>query len=292
MTARLSQPPGTIGACATLACLWEATAAKPGNVYRGADFADMSYADFLASAAAIGPVFDHAGELPIGRLVLDAARATRRAVATNTNLGTLLLLAPLANAAAAGTVREAIDAELAGATVEDARLAYEAIRTAAPGGLGRAAQSDVADQPDVTLLEAMRLAADRDLIARQYTTAFADVFATAGAITAHAAAGKPLADAIVWAHVELMAREPDTLIARKCGVDAARESAARAGRVLDLVRDDGEDFALAAAELDFWLRGDGNRRNPGATADVIAAALFVLLVGDELAWPVRFYGGG
>lgn len=282
-------PPLSIGARAALACLWEATAPKPGNVYRGADFADLSYADFLASAAVTGPVFDRAAERSVGRLVLDAVRATRHAVATNTNLGALLLLAPLARAATAGPVRQQTAQIVQTTTIDDARDVYEAIRHAAPGGLGEVAEADIATEPDIPLHAAMALAAERDIVARQYGSGFADVFFVADAIERHMQGGKSLADAIVWTHMEQMARAPDTLIARKCGDAVARESAVRAARALELVTDDGEDFAAAAAELDFWLRGDGHRRNPGATADLVAAGLFVLLCEEKLSWPVRFY---
>ena len=86
----------SIGSCATLACLLEATAPKPGNVHRGADFADMTFTDFVVSAAAIGPAMERAAERGVGTTVLEAVRATRRLVPVNTNLGTVLLLAPLA----------------------------------------------------------------------------------------------------------------------------------------------------------------------------------------------------
>jgi triphosphoribosyl-dephospho-CoA synthase len=49
------------------------------------------------------------------------------------------------------------------------------------------------------------------------------------------------------------------------------------------------DYQAAAAELDFWLRSDGHRRNPGTTADLVATGLFVLLRDERLNWPVRFY---
>ena len=61
-------------------------------------------------------------------------------------------------------------------TVADARAGYEAIRLASAGGLGDSAEQSVSKEPTVTLLEAMRLAADRDLIAKQYATGFADIF--------------------------------------------------------------------------------------------------------------------
>ena len=72
------------------------TAPKPGNVHRGADFEDVTYVDFVQSAVVVGPILERAAELGVGRTVLEAVRATREAVGTNTNLGTLLLLAPLA----------------------------------------------------------------------------------------------------------------------------------------------------------------------------------------------------
>src|SRR5580700_8927822 len=87
----------SIGMCAQIACIWEATACKPGNVCRYADFDNLTYVDLLLSAAAIAPVMDGASGRRIGETVLDAIRATRKVVATNTNLGIVLLLAPLAS---------------------------------------------------------------------------------------------------------------------------------------------------------------------------------------------------
>src|SRR5262245_36434157 len=88
----------TIGQCATLACLLEVTAPKVGNVHRGADFDGLTFADFVTSAVAIGPAMEQAAETGVGRAVLSAIQATRQLVATNTNLGMVLLIAPLAAA--------------------------------------------------------------------------------------------------------------------------------------------------------------------------------------------------
>ena len=89
-------PQLSVGQCATLACLLEATAPKPGNVHRGADFEDLTFTDFVASAVAIGPAMESARQTGVGRAVRDAIAATRRLVSTNTNLGAVLLIAPLA----------------------------------------------------------------------------------------------------------------------------------------------------------------------------------------------------
>src|SRR5262245_58243539 len=85
-----------VGLCVQLACVWEATARKPGNVHRYRDFEDASYLDFILSAAAIAPVLEGAAGRPVGQTILDAVRATRLVVRTNTNLGIILLLSPLA----------------------------------------------------------------------------------------------------------------------------------------------------------------------------------------------------
>lgn len=283
--------PTTLGGKATLACIWEATAPKPGNVYRGADFQDLTYADFLLSSVAIGPVFDLTETQSVGQLILAGIQATRSAVATNTNLGTLLLLAPLAKAAGGGPFRPAAVRVASETTLEDARLAYEAIRIAMPGGLGETEEADVANEPEITLYEAMRLAEERDTVARQFSNGFSDVFAAADKMAGRIKTGTSLANAIVWSHLELMHQHPDSLIARKCGGKVARQAADRAGMALEAAAEDGGDLRAACAELDFWLRADGHRRNPGTTADLIAAALFTLLIENRVEWPVRFYSG-
>src|SRR5690349_15154174 len=159
----------SISQCATLACLLEATAPKVGNVHRGADFEDLTFADFLVTAVAIGPAMEHAGATGIGRAVLDAVGAAQAAVATNTNLGMALLIAPLA--AVPWTEKlstESVGRVLASLSPDDCRLVYEAIRLARPGGLGKVESMDVHGEPPSDLVAAMRAAADRDLVARQY----------------------------------------------------------------------------------------------------------------------------
>lgn len=286
----MRRPSQSVGARVSLACLWEALAAKPGNVYRGADFDDLTFADMATAGAAIGDAVETHTTDPIGVTILAAVRAMRTAVGTNTHLGTVLLLVPLAKASQrGGPLPVAVRDIVANTTVADAADTYEAIRLAQPGGLGRVEAADVAEAPTVALHEAMQLAADRDLVARQYTNGLEDVFRLAARIGDHVRE-MPLHDAIVAAHVEQLARDPDTLIARKLGPVAALEAQQRAQAALGTGPPGSEAYQAAAADLDFWLRADGHRRNPGATADLIGAALFVLLSEERLSWPVRFYG--
>lgn len=282
--------PLSLGGMVTLAGIWEATAPKPGNVYRGADFEDMTYADFLVASTAIGQAIDRSlaksrEQLSVGKLVLAATEAMQQSVNVNTHLGTLLLLGPLVLAAHDGTPCRVRTAALAKATtVEDAELAYQAIRLAKPGGMGHTDEADIGQQPELSLYAAMQLAADRDSVARQYTDGFAQVFTTSDHIAARVTAGDCLCDAIVHAFLTLLSEQGDTLIARKCGLSTSDEAADRASSVLRQA-----DWLEASADFDFWLRSDGHRRNPGTTADIVGAALFVLMAENKIAWPARYY---
>jgi triphosphoribosyl-dephospho-CoA synthase len=267
---------------ATLACLLEVSAEKVGNVTPTRRFADAAFADFARSALALGPAVAAAAPGRVGRAVYRAVADTRWVTHTNTNLGIALLLAPIVAAwrsPAPGGLRRRLAALLRGLTVADARWAYAAIRMARPGGLGQSQVADVQHPPSVTLREAMRLAADRDLIAGEYARDFAVTFGVALPALRRALRRRlSVLDAIAQAHLEVLARIPDSLIARKVGSAAAAAVARRARAVL---RAGGLHTArgkAATRRLDRALRRDGHRLNPGASADLVTAALFVWLL--------------
>lgn len=274
------------GKLAQIACILEATARKPGNVHRFVDFADLDYLDFLLSAAAIAEPIDRAGREGIGPAVLAAVEATHRLIATNSNLGMILLLAPLAAVPRSENLADGLERVLANTTVEDARLVYRAIRLANPGGMGEVADQDLADEPTVTLREAMILAADRDLIARQYANGFREVFADGlPALKRRLGGGQALEPVIVGVHLELLAKHPDTLIARKTGWELAEEASHRAQKVLDIGWPNSAEGRDRFEALDRWLRSNGNQLNPGATADLTAAVLFAGLRDGTIQLP-------
>jgi triphosphoribosyl-dephospho-CoA synthase len=269
-----------VAVAAQLACLLEASAPKPGNVSPGRHFADARYEDFLASAAAIGEPLAGAATRPLGATVRLAIDATARWTRSNTNLGIVLLLAPLARAALLSTdLRSTLRGVLESATVDDARDVYAAIRRAGPGGLGTVESQDVAAEPDVTLLGAMRLASDRDGIAREYVTAFATTFGT-GAPSLEQARGDGLSwdDAVVETFLTLLAAAPDTHVARRAGEAAAIEVSRRARAAVGEGGVRSPAGRRAIDELDRWLRDSRNLNNPGTTADLTAAAIFVVLL--------------
>jgi triphosphoribosyl-dephospho-CoA synthase len=280
-----------VAAAAQLACLLEVSAPKPGNVSPGASFRDVTFEDFLASAVAIGPALATAGERPLGATIRAAVEATARWAPSNTNLGLVLLLAPLARAAlrfpeGPTPLRARLAAVLADTTVADAGDAYAAIRLASPGGLGRVDEQDVTATPTATLRDVMVLARDRDAIAREYATDFGTTFdvgrpALDGALDS----GLGWRDAVVQTYLTLLATSPDTHIARKLGTEAAVAVQQRARTVRDAggVRTAAGRAAIAA--LDRELRDDANTLNPGATADLTGAAIFVVLL--EGGWRDR-----
>jgi triphosphoribosyl-dephospho-CoA synthase len=278
----------SIGLCAQAACILEVTARKPGNVHRFCDFDDVTYLDFVLSAAAVAPVLETAKTARVGETVLEAVRTTRRVTGTNTNLGIVLLLAPLAAVPPEEDITAGVRRVLEALDVEDARLVYEAIRLAVPGGLGEASEQDVGAEPTQTLRQVMTLAAGRDLVARQYADAYHEVLHEGlPALRRGLEQTTSPEEAIICCHLHLMAAYPDSLIARKCGQAAAEEAGRRARRVLEEGWSHTAEGLRALTELDAWLRADGHRRNPGTTADLVTASLFVALRAGIMDLPNR-----
>ncbi|MGA2733365.1 MAG: triphosphoribosyl-dephospho-CoA synthase [Syntrophobacteraceae bacterium] len=280
-------PADEVAWAAQLACILEVNAWKPGNVSRMHDFADCRFEEFLVSAVAIGPAFREAARSLVGKTILEAVRATRGLVGTNTNLGMAVALAPLAKAAGTGHpdgLRAAVVEVLEDLTVEDALMAYEAIRAAAPAGLGKVERCDVyGGDADVTLRGAMELAKDRDALASEYVTGFELTFDVGYATLLRLwEGGCRLSDCILQTFLTILARAPDSLIARKNGPAAAERVSGLAQGVLK----DGGVFSENGLEelkkLDLALRDERHRLNPGTTADLVAAAIFVFLVEGRM----------
>ena len=253
----------------------EATARKPGNVHPLSSFKDLTYQDFVDSADVVAPILASTLELGVGRAILDAVTATRALVGRNTNLGIVLLLAPMAAVPPGVLLAAGIAGVLAGLTCEDAELVYEAIRLAHPGGMGQVDNQDISLPPMQTLLEVMRLAAGRDLIARQYAENFSIVLEFGlPYFNAVSDFEKHWEAAIIGLQLELLSRHADSLIVRKCGQEIADEAMRRAKAVLKAATPGTPNAQAELDRFDLWLRTGGNARNPGTTADLIAASLF------------------
>jgi triphosphoribosyl-dephospho-CoA synthase len=272
----------SVAGAAQLACVLEVSAEKPGNITPSHDFHDTSYEDMLRSAIAVGPELARAGERGVGETVLAVVEASRRVAPANTNLGIALLLAPPAKAALhpdGGPLRARLNATLRALDVADARAAYAAIRLSGAGGLRERVEHDVRAEPTLGLREAMASAAERDSVASEYVTGYTLTFDT-GVPVLVAALGDGLAlrHAIVELHLRLLEQVPDTLIARKGGTDAAARVSAGARDVLAAGGVRTAEGRRALRSFDASLRERGNALNPGTTADLVTATLFVALI--------------
>jgi triphosphoribosyl-dephospho-CoA synthase len=240
-------PQSAVAAAYLTACRLEVRALKPGNVHVFAAGHRMSVKDFDTSAEISAPfVCDTA--VPVGKRIRCAVEATFAAVAQNTNLGIVLLCAPLAAAAerpSPAMLAHRLKSVLTALTHNDARDVYSTIAHANPAGLGTAKAGDVRAAPPAhwTLLDAMRAAAPNDMIAAEYATAFAGVLNAAVRFTAERRAGATPEHALSFVFLQHLASRPDTHIVRKHGPAMAARVQTRAAAVLSSLGD------LCAASL-------------------------------------------
>ena len=264
------------------ACTLDVACAKPGNVSFGAPGHRMTADLFIASAQAACAALTGRGT-SVGERIERAVSLSMSAAGCNTNLGIVLLCAPLAHAfeamqpthatPTAHDARIAIQATLSRLDIADARAAYRAIALANPGGLGDAPSQNVGTEPTVDLLSAMSLASDRDSIARQYADGFADVLGFGltqlrAALDVGPVDQPRLLRAVLRTWLGFLSHWPDSHIARKHGIALARQVSHDA-RVWHA---QAELDPVEHAAWDNTLKRGGI--NPGTTADLTVATLF------------------
>ncbi len=266
------------------ACEIDVLAFKPGNVSIYASGHDMTVADFRQSAiASAGPICN--ADYSLGEKIFYAVKATRETVGCNTNLGIILLCAPLLQAYshknADKTLRQAVSQVIGKTTVEDADWVFKAITLAAPGGLGRSDQHDVNGQASVTLLEAMKIAADKDRIALQYLTDYNDIFNFSILRYNDRLNRWGNRDwAAASAYVDMLARFPDSHIERKYGNQYSEMVATKMTRLSEELSktDNPEQLKPLFFCLDQELKLYG--LNPGTTADMTVATVLAAFLED------------
>lgn len=258
------------------ACLTELDAPKPGNVHAFANGHRMTIDEFVRSADAAAAPLSAQGAR-VGLRIHRAIMATLAAVGTNTNLGIILLCAPLAAAAErdATNLRNALHQVLQDLDVDDADLAFRSIVRAAPAGLGHSAQHDVFNPATVNLRQAMSEAANRDMVARQYATDFADIFDH----------GLPLFESVSrrrgdakWATLAtflgFLSAFPDSHIARKLGAETAHCVQGAALKFARMLQAAERPDQVLPALLTWDATLKAKAINPGTSADLTVATLF------------------
>lgn len=293
----------TVGDQVRIAIVRECSAPKLGNVFPGADFADMSYETFCKAASAIGATVDQlqlsnsrsADEWGVGYYCSHMVQAMMESTGKNTSLGTILLLAPLL---VSGESKNSLPYVLANMNDRDTALVYESIRMANPGGMGKADQMDVHKSSPPSLIKAMRFASSYDDVALQYVSDFGLVTQLAQRITEliKASAQEPQRKeqgkgidstqlaattfnrVVQQLQIEVLARRVDSLIARKSGIELAQLVMSQCREILR-VQPSERDWQARWSEIDHWMRekrdiAGKQLANPGTTADLIAAAIF------------------
>ena len=271
-----------VSQCYAEACWLELHALKPGNVGHHAEGHGMTVDQFVDSAQ-VSAIALTEPSASVGERIYKAVQATRKQVGDNTNLGIVLLAAPIIEAVllqdSVNNLRSNLKVVLEQLTVNDARDCYTAIRLANPGGRGAVGDQDINNEPDITLLEAMRLAETRDRIAFQYTHDYSDIFEY-NLIIYKDFLNKWRSS--TWAATAVFLsqwmRAPDSLISRKHGVLKAQEISDMIAplAVQVLASQDPMEFETRLLSIDGHLKNIGI--NPGTTADLTVATLFVAML--------------
>ncbi len=264
-----NKSPRFVAKCARRACILEASAEKPGNVTPTRSFGDLSYGDLVKAAERLEPVAERSARAGdgagVGQLIYDATSGEK-----NANFGIIMLLVPLAAVSGGSTGRL-----LGSLTWRETVWLIKAMRREGLGGMELKDESlsrydvlsegifDVVEREKLTPLELMRRARRFDALAREWLRDYPVSRGIGERI-------EPEEESIISEYLRVLSERPDTLIARKAGVEEAERVSRMAGEVLN-----GDK---SAGELDSYLRADGNARNPGATADLIAAGLFLRLL--------------
>lgn len=297
-----------------MAILFEVSADKPGNVNLIVGFEGTRYQHFLASAVAAAPSFEwaaerglavsrreiHINDVGLGQIIKDCvANINAWQQGGNTLLGTIILLLPIAVAAGVTPTKEGYIFEIPklrknlklvveSTTPEDAVKVFEAIKIANPSGLGKAPELDIDDpesvnrivKKNISLYQVFRIASSYDNVCYEWVNDYPITFDVAyPCLMEHIRKAKDLNVAIIHTFLKALAEYPDTFIARKTGIEKAREVSSEAKEVLELGGLETSRGKQRLREFDLKLRKSGNLLNPGTTADIIAAALALTILG-------------
>lgn len=268
---------------------------KPGNVHRTRDYEDMVFEDFIISGIVIGDAVREAcSEVDIenpllGKYILQAVAETDKWINNNTNLGIVMMITPIAAAAAISSsfdeIRENVKLLMANTSVDDACDLYDAINIADAGGMGNQDEYDVASgdaknelrENKQTMYDVLKISAPWDMLAREMTSDMPAVFEIGYPAYHKLAQEKSKNDSCILTFLTILSQVPDTLISRKYGSDEAIKISMMTRDLLNLK--DEPDFKDKLKEFDEFLFK--NKYNPGTTADLTAASIFVSYLKDN-----------
>lgn len=279
--------PTIIKECVFWACKQEVSAPKPGNVNSFSGNHEMVANDFIKSAHAIAPIMTNS-KLSVGELILQSICATRAVVDHNTNLGIVLLFAPLCKAVHQCQTFEQLpkmlEQVLNKLSIDDAKQCYQAIRLAEAGGIGTVDEQDINEQASITLKQIMKIAEHRDTIARQYSNNYDAIWSIG---LPHLIKSLNYGETVEWAttfaYLIMLSKIPDTLICRKKGQKIAEKVSTTAHSLIKKIKENKKlsDSQFEIIQWDNELKRE--KLNPGTTADLTAATLLVYAFQKKLS---------
>lgn len=257
----------------------EIDALKPGNISRYAAGHGMEYEDFVKSAEVSTPILCDSSR-PVGRRILESVTATQEAVGCNTNLGMLLLFAPIIQAyqrqSQGGGLQVGLNKVLAALQHQDTNDVLQAISLAKPAGLGQVEQYDVHLAVEEDLLTVMGAAAGYDLIAREYVTDFKIVSTTGlNCLRKYFECWNSVEWATVACYLYIMSSFPDSHIRRKFGQGTAEKIRNRTVLIYEQFKNNKNPDSAVPMLLDFDRELKDSKINPGTCADLTAASLLL-----------------
>ena len=261
------------------ACIMEIQALKPGNVSVYSEGHGMTVSDFVVSARCVANILAMP-DLSVGERIFRSIAATQSVVGCNTNLGIVLLCAPLAHSMLLldddETLAERLNITLQNLDINDTRQVFESIRFAKPAGLGNSEQHDVHQSAQANLLQVMQSAAQQDRIAYQYSHGFCDIFDVGlPAFEKYLASWDNPAWATVGVYLNFLSQFADTHIKRKLGAAIADQVRAYGQRLLRLFEASRQPEDVMQPLLLFDRKLKQRGINPGTSADLTVASLFV-----------------
>ena len=263
--------------------IYDINALKPGNVGRHGAGHGMECADFIKSAQVVTPILcNH--QLGLGERILASVEATFSAVHCNTNLGMLLLIAPVIRVfeqlVSPGDFKDVIKHTLMSLGRQEAQDIFAAIRLANPGGLGKADKYDVNLPLDIDIFSAMDAAKDRDLIALQYANGYQEVVNLGiKCLQSYHIRWNSVEWAVVACYLMYMASFPDSHVRRKHGIEIAEQVRKKTIPVRE--RFAGYDNPGDARDVLMIFDGElkESEINPGTCADLTIASLLLYRLG-------------
>ncbi|UXM84872.1 triphosphoribosyl-dephospho-CoA synthase [Methanococcus aeolicus] len=271
-----------------IACCLEVSSFKPGNVHRNKDYDDIKYHHFLNSGVAFGDIIYKASKDPqnIGQYIKLAVIESKKWSPSNANLGIIMLHTPIATTVGQmeefniNTLKREIKNTVKNTTTDDAIAVYEAIEIAMPNinppKEGPDAQKNDAKQElrekNLTLYDVFKISADWDNISYEWTEGFNISFEGYNLLNEYYEQYNNINLATTKTFLNILSNYPDTLIARKKDENTSKMVSDKAKEVLNNFNEE------SLLKFDKFLSNEGNKLNPGTTADLIASSLMIFLL--------------